>query len=157
MRDLFLVCALSGLRRSEALNLKAENIDLQNRIIHVVNSEEFSTKSGKYRNVPMHESLVAVFERRMNGNGYLFGKEGGFKLNADYVSHVFQTAVKDARLDSAYHLHTLRHTAASYLVNSGVSLYTVQNILGHSSPTVTQKYSHLAPNTLNESINRILF
>ena len=157
MRDLFLVCALSGLRRSEALNLKAENIDLQNRVISVVNTEEFSTKSGKFRNVPMHEALVTVFERRMNGNGYLFCKTGGFKLNADYVSHVFQTAVKDANLDSAYHLHTLRHTAASYLVTAGVSLYTVQSILGHSSPAVTQKYSHLAPNTLNESINRIQF
>ena len=157
LRDLFLVCALSGLRRSEALNLKAEHIDLQNRVIRVVNTDEFSTKSGKFRNVPMHESLLPVFEKRMNGNGYLFSKAGGFKLNPDYVSHVFQSAVKDANLDSAYHLHTLRHTAASHLVNAGVSLYTVQNILGHSSPTVTQKYSHLAPNTLNESINRIQF
>ena len=43
---------------------------------------------------------------------------------------------------------TLRHTAASYMVQQGVPLYEVQKILGHSSPAMTQRYAHLAPDHL---------
>jgi site-specific recombinase XerD len=49
----------------------------------------------------------------------------------------------------------LRHSCASWLVDAGVSLYVVQNILGHSNISTTQIYSHLSQNTLHESMNRV--
>lgn len=54
-----------------------------------------------------------------------------------------QLGLEDVRI------HDLRHTYASLLVNKGVSLYEVQQLLGHSSAQVTQRYAHLAPNTLH--------
>jgi integrase len=45
-------------------------------------------------------------------------------------------------------IHDLRHTFASVLINKGVSIYEVQRLLGHSSVQMTQRYAHLAPNTL---------
>ncbi|HEY0563355.1 MAG TPA: tyrosine-type recombinase/integrase [Methylophilus sp.] len=54
-------------------------------------------------------------------------------------------------LSAIQQLHDLRHQAASNLINSGSSLYVVQQILGHSDPSVTQRYSHLSMKTLNEA------
>jgi site-specific recombinase XerD len=50
-------------------------------------------------------------------------------------------------------LYDLRHEYASYLVNSGRSLYEVQQILGHSDPTITERYSHLSKESLLEAAN----
>ena len=50
-------------------------------------------------------------------------------------------------------LHDLRHQYASFLVNSGRTLYEVQRILGHSDPTVTQRYSHLSSKSLQDAAN----
>jgi integrase len=50
-------------------------------------------------------------------------------------------------------IHDLRHSYASFLVNSGISLFQVQQILGHSQPQVTQRYSHLSTRTLQEEAN----
>ena len=52
-------------------------------------------------------------------------------------------------------LHDLRHEYASYLVNSGRSLYEVQQILGHSDPMITQRYSHLSKESLLEAANSV--
>ena len=50
--------------------------------------------------------------------------------------------------------HDLRHLAASLMINSGASLYTVQQVLGHSNPSVTERYAHLSQRTLQEASNR---
>jgi site-specific recombinase XerD len=49
-------------------------------------------------------------------------------------------------------LHDLRHSFASFLVNNNVSLYVVQNLLGHTQVRTTQRYAHLAQNTLNDAV-----
>ena len=61
------------------------------------------------------------------------------------MSHLAAAAANSAGLDLPRAFHTLRHTAASWMVQAGVPLYEVQTILGHSSPLLTQRYSHLAP------------
>jgi integrase len=50
-------------------------------------------------------------------------------------------------------IHDLRHTFASQLANAGTSLYVIQQLLGHSSPTVTERYSHLQLKTLADAAN----
>ncbi len=53
------------------------------------------------------------------------------------------------------HFHSLRHTFATWLVQEGVSIYEVQQLLGHSSISVTQVYSHLAASELHGAVNKI--
>ncbi len=158
LRDLFLFAALSGLRLSEILNLKWSAVDFEKRQFTVSNSETFTTKTGKERTVPMHEEVYKILSlRRGNGteDGLVFCKRGGFRLERNYVSKKFKGYVRDAELSEKLHFHSLRHSCASWLVDAGVSLYVVQNILGHSNISTTQIYSHLSQNTLHESVNRV--
>jgi len=158
LRDLFLFAALSGLRLSEILNLKWSAVDFEKRQFAVSNTDTFTTKSGKERTVPMHEEVHKVLSvRRGDGteDGLVFCKRGGFRLERNYVSKKFKGYVRDAALSEKLHFHSLRHSCASWLVDAGVSLYVVQNILGHSNINTTQIYSHLSQNTLHESVNRV--
>jgi len=158
LRDLFLFAALSGLRLSEILNLKWSAVDFDKRQFAVSNSDTFTTKTGKERTVPMHEEVSRILSlRRGDGaeDGLVFCKRGGFRLERNYVSKKFKGYVRDAELSEKLHFHSLRHSCASWLVDAGVSLYVVQNILGHSNISTTQIYSHLSQNTLHESVNRV--
>ena len=70
------------------------------------------------------------------------------------INKVYQRIRLDAGLPWL-RLHDLRHNFASMLINSGRTLYEVQNILGHSDPTVTQRYAHLSTKSLQEAANSI--
>ncbi len=73
-----------------------------------------------------------------------------------WVSHKFKYYVYALRLtDNRLHFHSLRHTFASWLVQDGVSLYSVQKLLGHSSNNVTQVYAHLQPEQLHSTVERL--
>ena len=63
--------------------------------------------------------------------------------------------VTEIGLDGKLHFHSFRHTFASWLVQDGVSLYEVQKLLGHSNIAVTQVYSHLQPEGLHSTVNKI--
>jgi site-specific recombinase XerD len=63
----------------------------------------------------------------------------------------FNSGVTDLRHKIVF--HTLRHTYASWLVMSGVDLYTVQRLMGHSTIAMTERYSHLAPNHLKKAVS----
>ena len=73
------------------------------------------------------------------------------------VTHKLKDYIRLAQLNHKLHFHSLRHTFASWLVQDGVSLYEVQKLLGHSNIAVTQVYSHLQPETLHSTVNRISF
>ena len=85
----------------------------------------------------------------------MFRKTGNQPFTKDYVSKKFKKACKDAGIDAAIHYHSLRHSTGSLLAQSGVSLYTIQKILGHSNPAVSQIYAHMQIETLREAINQI--
>jgi integrase len=62
--------------------------------------------------------------------------------------------MRDAGVHDAS-FHTLRHTAAAWMVQAGVSLYDVQNILGHSTPMMTTRYAHLQPDHLRRAVTAL--
>ncbi len=79
----------------------------------------------------------------------------GRNICKDWVTHRSKYYVRKANLDSKLHFHSLRHTFATWLVQEGVSIYAVQKLLGHSSISVTQVYSHLAASELHGAVNKI--
>lgn len=157
LRDLFTVTYLTGMRLGEVVNLRWVNVDLVKRQLLVLSNEDYQTKTGKSRVIPMHEAVYNILKDKKQ-KVYVFDKPGGYKFTESYITHHFKKCATDAKVNTDYTFHSLRHSAASALVNSGVSIFEVQKILGHSSPVLTANtYSHLLPTTLLNSINRIQF
>ena len=156
LKNLCLVAVSTGLRLGELLNLQWSDIDLISKVIHIRNSETFTTKSRKNRSLPMSDQLAMAFiqMKESSGSELLFHSLGK-RLSADWVSKTFKSYVRRLVLNDKLHFHSLRHTFASWLVQDGVSLYEVQKLLGHSNIAVTQVYSHLQPETLHKTVNKI--
>ncbi len=81
----------------------------------------------------------------------MFCKSTGEKYTGDYFTKRFKRASKQVGIDKAIHFHSLRHSFASNLVQKGVSLYSVKELLGHSTISTTEIYSHLNLDTLREA------
>ena len=111
------------------------------------------TKAGKPRWVPIGDGLMRLMEQlpSRGRSRYVFPNR---KTGKPYVSifHSWDTARRQAGLADV-RMHDLRHSFASFLINSGRSLYEVQKLLGHHSIQVTERYSHLAPSTLLDAAN----
>ncbi len=155
-RELCLCAVSTGLRLSELTSLQWSNIDFVRKVIFVQNSETFSTKSKKNRAVPMSEQLWrSLAVRKEFATCELVFHRNTKRLREEFVSKTFKNYVRIAGLSEKLHFHSLRHTFATWLVQEGVSIYEVQKLLGHSSISVTQIYSHLAASELHGAVNKI--
>lgn len=145
---MFLLC--TGARLNEALSAKLGHIDRENRVWRIPAA---NSKSKRVRSVPLNDSALALIEALgvVNKDEYLFVSEKTGKP-LRYVHKVWERLREEAGLPEL-RIHDLRHQFASFLVNSGRTLYEVQKILGHSSASVTERYSHLSPKSLLEAAN----
>ena len=159
LKDLFITAFYTGMRQAELVNMKWDWIDLNQNIITVKNSETFTTKSKKERIIPicstLRHTLLNRFPKIVNisNEGFVFTRIPGIKLNEDYVSKKFKKVVRFLNLNDKIHFHTLRHSFASLLVQRGVSLYVVKELLGHEDLSTTQIYSHLQQQNLMDAVN----
>lgn len=148
----------TGMRLGEIVNLVWECVDFKRKIIIVKNINGFTTKNKKERIIPINSIIESLmldrFSRKNNAdnNNYIFYRVMGIKLNEDYVSKNFKVAVRDSGLNDNIHFHTLRHSFASRLIQKGVSLFVVKELLGHEDIKTTQIYSHLQTQNLEEAI-----
>lgn len=156
LRDIIVFAVLTGMRRGEILNLKWPDVDLERKTVRIQSDGTFKTKQGRTRIIPMSEGVYCLVTGRMikKTGDYVFSRRG-FKINDDLVSKKLKLHLRAAGLNDSLHFHSLRHTFASWLVQDGVSLYEVQKLLGHSNISVTQVYSHLQPEKLHSTVNRI--
>ena len=158
LKDLFFFAFQTGMRLGEILNLKWNCIDFKERLITVANTETFTTKNKKERIIPMNDSLIEMLSRRKPKiisiwkSDLVFQETFGNKYNEGYVSKKFKEAMREAKLNDNIHFHTLRHSFASNLVQRGVSLYVVKELLGHESIQTTQIYSHLQKENLSGAV-----
>ena len=128
----------TGMRLGEILGLMWGQIDLGRGQIRVER-----TKSGSDRLVPINSVLQAVFAdlKAVNGHpGFVFANPLTGKPITT-VKHSFTTACRKAKI-IGLRFHDLRHTFASRLVEGGVDLITIKELLGHSSVTITERYTH---------------
>lgn len=157
LKDIFIIGFYSGLRISEILNLKWSWIDQSKNIITTKNSVDYTTKSRRERIIPIHKNISSILNRIKydfsNSKDYIFSDEHGKKFKEDFISKQFKKSVREAGLDENLHLHNLRHSFCSNLVQKGVSLYVVKELAGHQNVTTTQIYSHLTQNSLSSAIN----
>ena len=139
-----LLLLASGARVSELLSAKWSMVDRKNRVWRI---PALSSKSKQIRSVPLSDAAMDVINQlQTEGHyDYLFVNT---KTGLPYttVQKVWCRLKRKAGL-SKMRLHDLRHCNASYMVSSGVSLYVVQDILGHSDPKITMRYCHVASDT----------
>ena len=159
LKDIFTTAFHTGMRLGELVNMKWNWIDLEKGTIKVKCNYLFNTKSKKERIIPVNETLKKVLQNQfpkvidIKKDNYVFTRVEGIKLNEDFVSKQFKKAVRAGELSEEIHFHTLRHSFASNLVQKGVSLYVVKELLGHEDLKTTQIYSHLQPENLMQAVN----
>jgi integrase len=134
-----------GMRASEAVGLRWDQVDLDAGTIHV--------KRRKMGNDSTHtmdrDELRDLRKLRQGSTGlYVFETERGGPLSVDALQRICREAGKLARLDVDVHPHMLRHAAGYCLINNGVDVRLVQDFLGHRSITTTAHYTALAPGRL---------
>lgn len=140
LRQVVTLALHTGMRRNEILTLRWRDVNLRERFIELLDQ-----KNGERGIVPLNQIAVEVLRsvpRRLDSDFVFTGRFPGqpfFDLKGR-----FEQAVKAAKLEGVT-FHTLRHSAASHLVMSGVDLATVREILRHKSISMTLRYSHLAP------------
>jgi integrase len=142
LRSLLTVALHTGMRRGEILDLRWQNVDLLKRLIRIVKS-----KNGEMRSIPMSNTLVNLF-KEMNVRD-ISGRV--FPISKSSVRHAFDKVVEKVNLKD-FRFHDLRHSFATRLVQNGVDLYKVKELLGHKTITMTMRYAHHYPESLRSSV-----
>ena len=138
LKPIIIMALNTGMRRGEILGLRWANIDFERKIIKVD-----KTKSGDQRFIEMNSTLLELLRRlRMAnpGSEYVFSN---FRTRQPFVEvgKAFRRACKVAGI-AGVRFHDLRHTFASRLIEAGVDIITVKELLGHSSVKITERYTH---------------
>ena len=149
----------TGMRRGELIFLEWEDIDFQNKLIKVQSKPEsgFHPKSYKARSIPMNTEVERILMDLPQRGRYVFDNGQNRPLHDGiWYWKRFNQILRRAGIKNAC-VHTLRHTFASHLVMCGVDLRTVQELLGHSSITMTERYSHLSPDHRTRAVQVLRF
>lgn len=160
--DMALVSLHCGLRAGEVFALEWGDVDLERGVLTIRGTSHRAgtkTKSGKTRAAIMTAAVKAMLSGRERGEHHMlvFPGRGGKKIVQ--ISDSFNRAVKALGYNNGVEddrqkvvFHTLRHTYASWLVESGVDLYTVKELMGHGVIAMTERYSHLSEVTLKNAV-----
>ncbi|MDC7225961.1 MAG: tyrosine-type recombinase/integrase [Spirochaetales bacterium] len=138
----------AGLRVSEAVNLKNTDIDTERMMIHIRNS-----KGKKSRYVMLSEKAAVIYERYKNRvflQEWLFpGAKEHTHLSIRTAQVVFKTACSRVDIVKNVSIHSLRHAFATHLLEDGVDLRYIQELLGHKSSKTTEIYTHVTKKDIN--------
>ncbi|MGH7801027.1 MAG: phage integrase [Thermodesulfobacteriota bacterium] len=154
LKPIILTAIHTGMRKNEVLSLRWTDIDLENNIIAV---ETTNTKSKKLKRIPINSTLrkILLEQKLKTGFGeYVFlNPEGKPYRRGDSLKRCFEGALRRANI-RGLRFHDLRHTAATRMIESGASIVAVSKILGHSTLTMTMRYSH-PDSSLREAVEKL--
>lgn len=133
----------AGLRSQEAINLKLSDIDFERKTIHIRQS-----KYKKDRIVPLADNMAIGLRRYIaaeNPHIWLFnGKEPDGRYSVRGLAWVMRETLKKSSIKKDVDLHSLRHAYATHLLEDGLNIVTVKDLLGHAEITTTMIYLHVA-------------
>jgi len=133
----------SGLRVSEVVNLKRQDIDISRETIKIR-----AGKGRKDRYTLVSETVRKDLEEyyiRYNITNWLFsGADPNTHLAKRSAQYIFDHALKKAKIEKAASIHSLRHSFATHLLESGTDIRYIQELLGHASLITTERYTHVA-------------
>ena len=141
----------AGLRISEAINMKITDIDSQRMLIHVKNA-----KGKKDRYTLLSTKVLGLLKEYYTiykPTKFLFEGQFGAQYSSRSAQAVLHESARKAGITKQISLHTLRHSFATHLLESGTDLRYIQDLLGHSSPKTTMIYTHVSSTSLKNIIN----
>ena len=147
LKPIVIVAVFTGMRKSEILNLRWEDIDFKRGIIYLL-----FTKNNEKREVLMNDivSKTLLSVERHKDSPYVFLSHTGKPYTN--VRKSFDTALKKCGIID-FKFHDLRHTFASQLVMMGIDIKTVQELMGHKTIEMTLRYSHLSPDHKKKAVD----
>ncbi len=141
-----------GLRRSELINMKIRDIDLERRNVVICNS-----KGKKDRVLPLGSTLKKLIENyieALSPEVYIIeGQNKGTKYSATSLENIFHKYLGRIKKNHNFTLHCLRHSYATHLLESGTDLRYIQELLGHKSSRTTEIYTHVSMKSLSNIKN----
>ena len=132
-----------GLRVSEIVNLKIEDIDSKRMLIHIKNA-----KGRKDRLIPLSSNVLNFlrdYYKKYRPKEYLFNGQSSLKYSIRSCQQIYKKYIEPDG-----HIHTLRHSFATSLLENGTDLRIIQKILGHSNVKTTEIYTHVSNQILNK-------
>lgn len=138
----------AGLRRSELLNLRAGDVDMERGVVFIR-----AAKGHKDRQSVLAQNLIPLLQqyiREFKPGFWLYEGVGGERYSASSLQQVFKEAARKARVKKTVRLHMLRHSFATHLLEAGTSTRYIQVLLGHESPNTTEVYAHVSRFALNK-------
>jgi len=140
-----------GLGRSELINLKITDIDSKRMLIRITQS-----KGNKDRHTLLSEKLLKLlrdYYKFYKPAFWLYEGQGGGQYSATSIANIFRKAFRKAKIRKHATPHTLRHSFATHLLEQGINLRYIQEILGYSSISTTEIYTHVSSKQLTKIQN----
>jgi integrase len=154
--DLIQLGLNTGMRKGEMLGLTWERVDLDRQMVYLTDKDQ---KNGKHGSIPLNAGAVAAIQRRLQhreqfcpDSPWVFSNRQGERVanvRKGFVSACQKAGVED------FHVHDLRHTCAAWLVQDGVDIRVVCELLRHSSIQVTMRYAHLSSKNVRDAVERL--
>lgn len=164
LRQIVTIGAYTGLRLNEILTLKYSSINLADKIIEIINTGSFATKTKKNRIIPIPETLItnelnSLFYDANTGTpvlvdpeSYIFSSDGKAPFGKSYITRKFKSLLRKLNLSEDLHFHCLRHTYFSNLSRLNVPVNYIKELAGHSSIKTTEIYLHNFRQDLNNFV-----
>lgn len=157
LKPIIYTALYTGLRRSNILKLKWTELDFVNNLINV-KVKDRTKLGGKNLTIPMIDKLKSILQEQPRINEYVFNYQGkpmsDIKRSWHSIFYTSNGKLKDPSLPYT-NFHTLRHTAATWILKKTNNLKMAQEILGHSSISTTMKYAHVMSEEKRRALNSV--
>ena len=150
LKPIIYTALYTGLRESNILNLKWENIDFKNNTINIKVKDK-NKDGGKNLSIPMIDKLKEILQALPRESEYVFTYKGD---RIKDIKKSWHTALKNANIPYT-NFHTLRHTCATWLLKKTGNLKLTQQVLGHADIKTTVKYAHVLDDEKRNALEEV--
>lgn len=139
----------TGLRLSECINLQYSDLDMNDGIGWVRLGKGGKDRIFIISDLFRKDILEYIQKRNANGKGYIFSVKGK-KMSPRGLQHAIKVSAKRAGIEKDIHVHTLRHSFATHLLENGVDIRKIQKLLGHSNLQTTEIYTQVSSDEIKK-------
>ena len=159
LADVAMLCLDTGVRANEAASLEWKHVQLKPAAgskFGYIQVTATNSKNSKARNLSLTARVAAMLkERHRTITRYVFPGDTGEPYLVSSLDHLHADVRTALKLPTAFVIHSLRHTMLTRLGESGADAFTVMRIAGHSSVTISQRYVHPSPESMETAFERL--